>query len=94
MPDQGMHCPFLNRADARCSDNFSIERLDHAFGYCFGQYRGCRVYLELLVERRVRRTTGRVDLPDQGDGNSSLIQVTLHGRPQAASADRYHQHAA
>jgi hypothetical protein len=94
MPEQGMHCPFLNRADSRCSDYFSIERLDHAFGFCFGQYHGCRVYLELLVERRVRRATGRVDVADRADGNASLIQLTLHGRPDPAAADRYRQHAA
>ena len=54
MTDQ-KHCPFLNRADPRCSSNFSLDRLDHAFEYCFNQYQQCPVYLELLLERRVRQ---------------------------------------
>ena len=53
---QAQHCPFLNRADARCSDAFSIEKLDHAFKYCFGRYTYCSVYMELLIERRLRRS--------------------------------------
>jgi hypothetical protein len=94
MPDHGLHCPFLNRTDERCSDFFSIERLDHAFGFCFGEYRQCKVYLEMLVERRVRRLTGRVETAERGDANSPLIQVTLHGRFQTAPANRYGLHAA
>ncbi|WP_428940822.1 hypothetical protein [Fontivita pretiosa] len=50
------HCPFLNRADPRCARAFSLENLDHAFRYCFGRYTACTVYLELLVERRVKQT--------------------------------------
>jgi hypothetical protein len=80
MADQGNHCPFLNRADGRCSTFFSLDRLDHAFEYCFGEYQQCPVYLELLVERRVRRMTGSCD------GSSPLVQITL--------AHRYKQPAA
>lgn len=97
MSDHGNHCPFLNRADARCSNFFSLERLDHAFEFCFNEYSQCRVYLELLVERRVRRMTGRVASPERADGSAAagpLVQVTLHGRPAEAVADRYGQRAA
>lgn len=94
MPDHGLHCPFLNRADARCSNFFSLERLDHAFGYCFDQYQGCPVYRELLVERRVRRMTGSLTDRERSDGAAPLVQITLHGRPGTAVADRYRQHAA
>jgi len=49
------HCPFLNREDSRCSEHFQLTDLQHAFHYCFDQYKACPSYLELLVERRVRR---------------------------------------
>src|SRR5689334_3951985 len=53
----GHHCPFLNRADARCGENFSLERLDHAYEYCFHKYKTCAIYHQLLVERQVKRIT-------------------------------------
>lgn len=55
MADHDHYCPFLNRSDARCSKNFSLDRLNNTYDYCFGQYSACSVYLELLVERRLRR---------------------------------------
>jgi len=55
MSDRVVHCPFLNRADSRCSNHFSLDRLGHAFEHCFDRYKTCPTYLELLVERRVRR---------------------------------------
>lgn len=55
MSDREHHCPFLNRADHRCSAFFSIERLQHAFEHCFDAYRSCAVYHELLAERQSRR---------------------------------------
>lgn len=93
MSDRSSHCPFLNRADARCSNHFSLDRLGHAFGYCFGQYQACPVYLELLVERRVRRLTGSVASQGAGDGTIPLVQITLQGRRHAA-ADRHRLNAA
>src|SRR5438045_4664757 len=54
---RGHHCPFLNRADARCGENFSLERLDHAYEHCFNKYKACSIYHELLVERQVKRIT-------------------------------------
>jgi hypothetical protein len=95
MTDQGHHCPFLNRADSRCSRHFSLDSLGHAFDYCFDSYEGCSVYLELLVERRVRRSRGAgafdggcVD--GAGDGGTyydNLIQVTVAGRIAHGAAD-------
>jgi hypothetical protein len=55
MSDREHHCPFLNRADHRCSTFFSIERLQHAFEHCFDAYKSCAVYRELLIERQARR---------------------------------------
>src|SRR5690349_15912028 len=92
LSERGQHCPFLNRTDARCGDHFRLERLDHAFEYCFDRYTACPVYLELLVERRLRRasadlTGGRTDhhLMEANDVQRSvtlpgdrLVQVSIH----------------
>jgi hypothetical protein len=58
MPDGGAHCPFLNRADARCAGYMSLDALRHSYNYCFGNYPACQVYGELLAERRMRRAEG------------------------------------
>jgi hypothetical protein len=83
MSDHGDHCPFLNRSDARCSRNFSLDRLNNTYDYCFGEYAACSTYLELLVERRVRRLQESVRW---GAGvrrelvNDSIVQITHAGR--------------
>lgn len=95
MTDQGHHCPFLNRADSRCSRHFSLDSLGHAFDYCFDYYEGCSVYLELLVERRVRRSRGAGGYDGGGDGAAgdggtyydNLIQVKVAGRNAHGAAD-------
>jgi hypothetical protein len=74
MSTNAHHCPFLNRADARCAESFSLDRLDHAFHYCFGRYSACNVYLELLIERRVRRSAAA----EQAGHGNGIIQVTVH----------------
>lgn len=56
MPESGRHCPFLNREDARCAECFTVNHMDHAFAYCFDRYKACPMYLELLVERRLKQT--------------------------------------
>jgi hypothetical protein len=84
MSVQGQHCPFLNRADPRCAANFSLERLDHAFEYCFDRYQACPVYLELLVERRVRLASelaGAEMAPHAiSDHAKPLVQVSISTR--------------
>lgn len=89
MPDRSEHCPFLNRADVRCSGHFSLDHLQHAFKYCFDRYKACPVYLELLLERRVRRLRDAVTVdertePTHGDGQ--FVQIKI--------ADRYAKPAA
>jgi hypothetical protein len=32
-----------------------VGQLQHAYQHCFAEYKACPTYLELLVERRVRR---------------------------------------
>src|SRR5687768_10083011 len=84
----GEHCPFLNRSDRRCSDCLSLDHIDHAFDYCFGEYKACAVYLELLAERRVRRLCGLLTPPatpaldtdaTRTPTRRPLVQVTVSG---------------
>ena len=80
---RGEHCPFLNRSDRRCSNCLSLDRLDHAFDYCFGEYKACPVYLEMLAERRVRRLCGLLTLPEQkcpGDLRSDFPDASRTSR--------------
>ena len=70
MSDREHHCPFLNRADHRCSAYFSIERLQHAFEHCFHAYKACEVYRELLVERQARRGQLPGNMPGGGGAGS------------------------
>src|SRR3954469_6844270 len=97
MSDSGHHCPFLNRADARCARHFSIDDLGYAFQHCFGQYESCPAYGELLVERRIRRARGH-DLESGmgvGDGSTygesgssgSVVQLTVGGRIPHGATD-------
>ena len=85
MPERGHHCPFLNRADARCSTHFSLEALGYAFDHCFDHYEACAVYRELLGERRERRARAH-EFDGRGDGSSEthteygrLVQLTVAG---------------
>ena len=82
MSDQG-HCPFLNRSDVRCSNNFSLERINNTYDYCFGQYAACSTYLELLVERRVRRLKDSVIRLPNDEGQMPripFVPITHAGR--------------
>jgi hypothetical protein len=79
----GEHCPFLNRSDRRCSDCLSLDRIDHAFDYCFGEYKACPVYLELLVERRVRRLCGLLTPPEAAAAAADAASRTGDAHPDA-----------
>jgi hypothetical protein len=84
MSDRGQHCPFLNRTDSRCGSHFTLERLEHAFEYCFDRYNACPVYLELLVERRIRRGEAReLSLNEASHGHRPLVQLTIQAKRQA-----------
>jgi len=56
MSEKESHCPFLNRSDYRCSNHFSLDKLDRAFDHCFGEYQSCGTYREMLTERQRRGT--------------------------------------
>jgi len=89
--DRGEHCPFLNRTDHRCGSHFTLERLEHAFAFCFDRYTACPVYLELLVERRVRRGEAReeglrLEAAAETEGGQPsnepkpLVELTIHAK--------------
>lgn len=88
MSDRGHYCPFLNRSDSRCSRNFSLDRLNNTYDYCFGQYSACSTYLELLVERRVRRIRESVrggEFSHSDDVPGVVVQLTRHGQDVRAA---------
>jgi hypothetical protein len=96
-PPPSRHCPFLNRAEERCAGHFSLEGLDRAFRYCFDRYTLCPAYLQLLVERRVRRSEaaarnsgGGGEGQNDTDGNGQrYVQITVSTagkRPRAKAA--------
>lgn len=84
------HCPFLNRADGRCAKHLSLDNLQYALEYCFDQYQQCPVYLERLVERRLRRSlpsvlaAGKISKRDAAAG---FVQISLPHRNTQRSAD-------
>jgi hypothetical protein len=78
MPERADHCPFLNRADSRCAEHFTIDGLHHAFEHCFDRYKQCRTYVELLVERRVKRGSDLAAAGRETDGNGRhVIEVSV-----------------
>ncbi len=78
MSEQPRHCPFLNRSDARCAERFNVGHMQHAFRHCFATYKACPTYLELLVERRIKRLTeSAVHAP-------SFTALTIGGQNRAA----------
>ena len=85
MSDREPHCPFLNRADHRCSTFFSIEQLQHAFEHCFHAYKSCSVYQELLVERQSRRSQAA-----SGTRGGQFAWTTACGSGGAASQQQSH----
>jgi hypothetical protein len=89
MSERVPHCPFLNRADSRCSNHFSLDKLDSAFDHCFGQYKSCASYAEMLSERQMRGEPVSVfrtvsNRPESVHANASYVQVRV--RPQHAAA--------
>jgi hypothetical protein len=80
-------CPFVNRPDSRCGQRLNIDRLDHAFKFCFDGYSACPVYLERLLERRVRLTRESVVKPGLVDAyGSSYVQLRTPAAARPATA--------
>ncbi len=61
-----MVCPFLEQADPRCADHFSLINIADAFSHCVGRHQACPVYQRLLTDRlagRHRTAAGAPVLP-------------------------------
>jgi hypothetical protein len=97
--DHGQHCPFLNRTDSRCGSHFTLERLEHAFAFCFNQYNACPVYLEMLSERQIRRGEARerslhLQTAEELGGRQAshepnpLVELTIHAKRPAKILQR------
>jgi hypothetical protein len=84
------HCPFVNRPDSRCSERLRLDQLDHAFEFCFDSFNRCPVYIERLLEQRVRRVSAGVVSagvfsPGRENG-SPLVQLRLPTASRPATA--------
>jgi len=53
-------CPFLEQADVRCADHWSLKNIVRAFACCAGNYTSCPVYQQRYGEYCVH---GRVEEP-------------------------------
>ena len=79
MSHEVAHCPFLNRSDARCNEVFNLDRLTHAYKYCFDRYVACPRYAQLLTERQHRRGLSLRSASDgSGNDQGSLVQVSVN----------------
>jgi hypothetical protein len=79
MSDHESHCPFLNRADYRCSNHFSLDKLDRAFDHCFGAYQACGTYQEILGERRGRHLgQGQLVASHAGHDHAALTATVVY----------------
>jgi hypothetical protein len=85
------HCPFLNRADARCARHFSLDQLQHTFEHCFGQYEGCGVYRELLQERRLRRASAAARLQHSVTCTTDEQDQRKHDHDAHTDPDQLHE---
>ena len=82
-------CPFIERVDHRCSCNFSLERLDHAFDVCFDRYKSCPLYRELMAERRTKR--GKHEAADHPSDIVPTLWVATPESKAAHAASRFVQ---
>jgi hypothetical protein len=83
MSEHESHCPFLNRSDYRCSNHFSLDKLDRAFDHCFGEYQVCPTYREMLTERQSRQPSdGHLVASATGlTGSVVYANLTVRQRP-------------
>ena len=47
-------CPFIEKADRRCSAYLTMRELDRAFARCADRYANCPVFQELIVHEHER----------------------------------------
>jgi hypothetical protein len=70
---QSSPCPFINLNDARCSDHFTLGRIEQAFGVCLDRHRACATYHHMRWERDESSTPA---LP----AAVQHVHLTLHGQ--------------
>jgi len=75
MSEPNPHCPFLNRPDARCAEHFRVDNLDHAFRHCFHRYQACEVYIDRVIERRLKGNRSEVNDSSTGDGAAKAAEA-------------------
>jgi hypothetical protein len=85
MSDHESHCPFLNRADRRCSNHFSLDKLDQAFDHCFGKYQACGTYQEMLGERRWRQSSDTQLVSSHAGLTGTVVYANLTIRKRPAN---------
>jgi hypothetical protein len=73
----------LNRADSRCANHFSLDKLDRAFDHCFGAYQSCPTYIEMLNERR-HRGVAEEHLVANHAGLTTVVYANLTVRTRPA----------
>jgi hypothetical protein len=56
--------------------------MEHAFRHCFNSYKACPTYLELLVERRIRRLSESVV---HAEPRPAYVSLTISGQESRAA---------
>ncbi len=82
-------CPFVDQPDGRCAQRLSIERLEYAFGFCFDEYDCCPVYLDRLLEDRLKNIRANVIVdrqPMEPAHGPTFVQLTTPKTPGPATA--------
>lgn len=55
-------CPFIDKAEARCSDHLTLRNVSRAFAHCANRYTACPVYQKLFADKtnheRVAKISG------------------------------------
>ncbi|HEV8607476.1 MAG TPA: hypothetical protein VGQ99_19230 [Tepidisphaeraceae bacterium] len=69
-------CPFINRADERCSGHFNLDGLERAFADCVGDFVACPHHEEMMRERE-ERAREREDADGRYSNIQSPVQVTV-----------------
>lgn len=64
-------CPHIDLDDARCNSRFGLERIEQAFGVCFGVFHACPMYHQINSEIEHEAVAER----------RALVMLTTDGSP-------------
>lgn len=75
----GGECPFVDRADARCSVHLTMGGIGYAFDHCFDDFAACPVHAELALEGRGEGAEGRSAVGGGGEDadRSRVVEVEI-----------------